>query len=184
VVTSGSGAAAATSRNGIAGSGAKERKVRSVDVLPPVSEVDPNSIATEHSILVSTPRPGSRPFYVNLPGETISASRTIAMSARRTLEIQPTASGGSERVIIGKLRTHSEPFYPTEARAQRLEGSVELRARVGRTGQIIGVTPISGPGLLMSAAATAVREWRYEPTYVGGDPAETLADITIVFRLP
>jgi hypothetical protein len=36
----------------------------------------------------------------------------------------------------------------------------------------------------MSAAATAVREWRYDPTFVDGDPAETLADITIVFRLP
>jgi TonB family protein len=87
-------------------------------------------------------------------------------------------------VIIGKLISHSEPFYPVEARKQHIEGSVELRARVGRTGQIIGVTPVSGPGLLTSAAATAVREWRYEPTYVDGDPAETLADITIVFRLP
>jgi hypothetical protein len=28
-----------------------------------------------------------------------------------------------------------------------------------------------------------VREWRYEPTFVNGDPAETFADITIVFRL-
>jgi protein TonB len=81
------------------------------------------------------------------------------------------------------LKSHSDPFYPVEARKQRIDGSVELRARIGRTGQIIGVTPVSGPNLLTLAAVAAVREWRYEPTFVDGDPVETQADITIVFRL-
>jgi TonB family protein len=147
-------------------------------------EVAPDAPAIEHSILVNAPGPGSPPFMVNFPGEAVSASAAIAISARRTLEILPTASGRSERVVIGRLISHSEPFYPLEARTRGIQGIVELRARVGRTGQIISVTPIRGPGLLMSAAATAVREWRYEPTFVNGDPAETLADITIVYRLP
>jgi len=149
-------------------------------------EVDagPGSIGAEHSILVNPPAPGGRPFYVNLPAETISASSAIAISAQRTLQILPSASGRSERVVIGTLKSHSDPFYPVEARKQRIEGSVKLRARVGRTGQILGVTPVSGPDLLTSAAVAAVREWRYEPTFVEGDPVETMADITIVFRLP
>ena len=147
-------------------------------------EVTADRPATEHSILVNAPGPGSPPFVVNFPGEAVSASAAIAISARRTLEILPTASGRSERVVIGQLMSHSEPFYPQEARNRGVQGIVELRARVGRTGQIISVTPVRGPGLLVSAAATAVREWRYEPTFVNGDPAETLADITIVFRLP
>jgi TonB family protein len=149
-------------------------------------EVDPGpgSVAAEHSILVNPPAPGGRPFYVNLPAETISASSAIAISAQRTLQILPSTSGRSERVVIGTLKSHSDPFYPVEARKQRIEGSVKLRARVGRTGQILGVTAVSGPDLLTSAAVTAVREWRYEPTFVEGDPVETMADITIVFRLP
>ena len=108
------------------------------------------------------------------------------MSARRSLEILPrssAAAGRSERVVIGKLIVHSEPFYPAEARSRGVEGSVELRAKIGRTGQVVGVTPVSGPWLFFPAAVAAVREWRYEPTYVNGDPVETLADITIVFRL-
>jgi TonB family protein len=148
-------------------------------------EVDPGpgSVTAEHSILVNPPAPGGRPFYVNLPAETISASSVVAISAQRTLLILPSASGRSERVVIGTLKSHSDPFYPVEARKQRIDGSVELRARVGRTGQIIGVTPVSGPSLLSLAAVAAVREWRYEPTFVDGDPVETTADITIVFRL-
>jgi TonB family protein len=147
-------------------------------------DTEPSKMAPEHSILVNPPGPGGRPFYVNLPAETISASPAIAISAQRTLEILPSASSRSERVVIGTLKSHSDPFYPVEARKQRIEGSVELRVRVGRTGQIIGVTPVSGPGLLASAATAAVHEWRYEPTFLDGDPVETLADITVVFRLP
>lgn len=144
----------------------------------------PSTSAAEHSILVNPPGPGGRPFYVNLPAEAISASSAIAISVQRALQIQPSASGRPERVVIGILKSHSDPFYPVEARKQRIEGSVKLRARVGRTGQIIGVTPVSGPDLLASAATAAVREWRYEPTFIDGDPVETQADITIVFRQP
>jgi TonB family protein len=172
-----------TRRSGTEASAAAPRPRRPAETITPSADVETNR-GLEHSILVSPPAPGSRPFYVNLPGEAISASASVAISAQRTLEILPTTSGRSERVIIGKLISHSQPFYPQEARNRRLEGNVELRARVGRTGEIIGVTPVSGPGLLMSAAATAVREWRYEPTYVDGDPQETIADITVVFRLP
>jgi TonB family protein len=138
----------------------------------------------EHSILVNAPGPGGRPFNVNLPQEAISASQALAISARRTIEILPSGSGRAERVVIGKLISHSEPFYPAEARNRHIEGNVELQARVGRTGRIIGVTPVSGPESLLSAAAAAVREWRYEPTFIDGDPVETVADITIVFRAP
>jgi TonB family protein len=143
--------------------------------------------SSQHAILVNAPEPGSPPFFVNLPGEAVSASGAIAISARRTLEIPPrssAAASGSERVVIGKLISHSEPYYPPEARKRGIEGNVELRARVGRTGEVIGVTPVTGPWLLFPAAVNAVREWRYEPTFVNGDPAETLADITIAFRLP
>jgi TonB family protein len=184
-----SGRAAGPSRGAIVSGHAPERRQSAETGIPRDSgeEVAPSRIAAEHSILVNAPEPGSPPFVVNLPGEAVSASGAIAVSARRTLEILPRSSGSfgrSERVVIGKLISHSEPFYPVEARNRRLEGNVELRARVGRTGEIVSVTPVSGPRLLSSAAMTAVREWRYEPTFVDGDPAETFADITIVFRLP
>jgi TonB family protein len=87
-------------------------------------------------------------------------------------------------VVVGRLISHSEPFYPIEARNRRLEGGVEVHATIGRTGQVLGVRPMSGPSLLASAAMAAIREWRYEPTYVDGDPVETQAEVTMVFRLP
>ena len=101
--------------------------------------------------------------------------------------VPPRAGPGgspSQRVIIGRLISHGEPFYPVEARNRRMEGSVEVHAMIGRTGQVVNVRPVSGPALLASAAMTAIREWRYEPTFIDGDPVETQAEITMVFRLP
>jgi len=138
-------------------------------------------------ILVNAPAPGSPPFFVNLPAEAVSASSSVAISARRSIQVPPQSDGsgnGSERVIIGKLIAHSDPFYPVEARNKRLEGIVELHALVGRSGLVIRVTPVSGPAVLAAAGVTALHEWRYEPTFINGDPVETHVDVTMVFRSP
>lgn len=137
------------------------------------------------SILVNAPAPGSPPFFVNLPGEAVSASSSVAISARRSIPVPPRADAsayGSERVFIGKLLAHSDPFYPLEAKNRRIEGIVELHALVGRSGQVINVTPVSGPEVLVAAGVTALHEWRYEPTFINGDPIETHVDVTMVFR--
>jgi TonB family protein len=146
----------------------------------------PVSNPNGHAILVNAPGPGSPPFFVNLSNEAVSASSTVAISAQHSILIAPRAGsyGHAQRVVIGKLVSHSDAFYPADARSKRIQGSVLLRVMIGRTGHVIGVTPVRGPNELVNASMAAVREWRYEPTYVDGDPAETQADVTFVFRLP
>lgn len=140
-----------------------------------------------HSILVSAPAPGSPAFLVNLTNEAVDASPWVAISTARSIWIGPKSnqdgSNRAERVTIGRLISHTQPFYPQEARNQHLEGSVVLRATFGPTGTLLKVTPVSGPSLLETAGMAAVREWRYAPTFIDGDPVETQAEITMVFRL-
>ena len=140
-----------------------------------------------NSILVNAPAPGAPPFFVSLTNEAVSASQWVAISARRSVRIAPklgqNAFAGPERLTIGKLISHSEPFYPSEARDKRVEGDVTLRATIDRTGEVIDVVPLSGNVVLAAAAKTALREWRYEPTFINGDPVETQAEVTMVFRL-
>ena len=166
--------------------GAAERaKAAGVAKIPDLRSDSPDT--SHHSILVSAPEPGAPPLVIGFPSEAVSASTWVAISARRSIRIPARAAAGyarSERVIIGKLISHSDPFYPMEARNKRIEGVVELRATIGRAGGIVNLTPIRGPDLLTTAGMTAVREWRYEPTFVDGDPAETQAEIVLVFRVP
>lgn len=145
----------------------------------------PTPDSSGQSLLVNAPAPGNPPLFVNLPGEAVSASSTVAITARRSIQVPArtnVSEYGPQRVVVGRLLAHSDPYYPLDARSKRVEGIVELHAVVGRTGLVISVTPMSGPAPLVAAAATALHEWRYEPTYVAGDPVETHADVTMVFR--
>jgi protein TonB len=77
-----------------------------------------------------------------------------------------------------------EPVYPPEAERTHIEGTVRLHVTIGMDGSIEDLQLISGPPQLIAAARTAVREWRYNPTLLNGQPIETQEDISLVFRLP
>jgi TonB family protein len=140
------------------------------------------------SILVSIPEAGSPAFWVNLPPETVSASNMVAINCQRSIRVTPLpsteAGSRTERVLIGKLVSHSDPFYPSDARSKHIEGTVTLHASFGLNGGLSNVIATAGPSALASAALDAMKEWRYEPTFINGDPVETQANITMVFRLP
>jgi periplasmic protein TonB len=46
------------------------------------------------------------------------------------------------------------------------------------------VRALSGPPMLIRAAMDAVRQWRYKPYYLNGEPAEAETQINVNFTLP
>ena len=75
------------------------------------------------------------------------------------------------------------PKYPKEARKQHVEGVVRLHAIIGKDGSPRDIDLISGDSLLVDAAISAVRQWRYAPTLVNGTPVEVDTKIDVVFQL-
>jgi outer membrane biosynthesis protein TonB len=55
---------------------------------------------------------------------------------------------------------------------------------IGDDGKVLRVEPVSGPPLLVEAAVSAVRQWRYGPSLSDGHRVQIQEDITLVFRLP
>jgi periplasmic protein TonB len=76
-----------------------------------------------------------------------------------------------------------EPLYPPLARQIRLEGRVELHAIIARDGSVQSLEAISGHPLLIPAALEAVRQWRYRPTILNGQPVEVDTHITVIYTL-
>ena len=74
-----------------------------------------------------------------------------------------------------------EALYPPEAAQKHIEGTVKLRAVVGRDGRVMGLGIVSGSPSLVRAAMSAAREWRYIPALLNGEPVESETDITIDF---
>lgn len=83
----------------------------------------------------------------------------------------------------GSLIHRVQPVYPPLARQARIQGPVQLRAIISKTGTIEGLTLISGHAMLSGAAIEAVRQWRYRPYLLNGEPIEVETEITVNFTL-
>src|SRR5215469_6187673 len=75
------------------------------------------------------------------------------------------------------------PQYPPEAGRARIEGTVVLMAVIGKDGIVQDVRVESGLPILAQAAIDAVRQWRYRPYLLNGEPVEVDSRITINFTL-
>jgi protein TonB len=89
----------------------------------------------------------------------------------------------SSGVMEGMLINRVLPVYPAPARAMRIAGRVELQATISRDGTIDNLRVVDGPALLRAAALEAVRQWRYRPYLLNGEPVEVETTINVDFRL-
>jgi protein TonB len=72
--------------------------------------------------------------------------------------------------------------YPPIARAAHVSGAVVLHAIISKTGTVQNLQVISGPEMLRASALDAVRNWRYKPYLLNGDPTEVETTITVNFN--
>jgi protein TonB len=86
-------------------------------------------------------------------------------------------------VQSAKLINQPKPAYPPLARQARIQGTVRFNAVIGRDGSIQNLTLVSGHPLLVPAATEAVRQWRYQPTLLNGEPVEVVTQIDVNFTL-
>jgi protein TonB len=75
------------------------------------------------------------------------------------------------------------PQYPPIAKTAHVSGTVILHAIIAKDGSIQELQYMSGPPLLMKSAMDAVKEWRYKPTMLNGEPVEVDTTISVVFSL-
>jgi protein TonB len=104
------------------------------------------------------------------------ASPSPPPAAKRTLRV-----GG--QVKAPKLIQYQAPVYPTIARVSKVQGVVLIDATVDEHGDVVEVHILSGPGLLLQAALDAVMRWKYEPTYLNGQPFPVQMHVTVNFTL-
>lgn len=93
----------------------------------------------------------------------------------------PIRIGGG--VEGARLIYSPHPLYPPLAKTVHSQGIVKLEAVIAADGSIRNLRVVSGPPLLIEAALSAVRQWRYNPTLLNGVAVEVLTEIDITFTL-
>jgi TonB family protein len=113
-------------------------------------------------------------------GDTVPG---VLFATPQNVKVVPGLSAISAGVAEGMLIHKTEPTYPEFAKAARVSGTVAISATITKTGTIAGLHVLSGPAVLRTPAADAVRTWRYRPFLLNNQPVEVQTTIKVIFTL-
>ena len=79
----------------------------------------------------------------------------------------------------------ARPSYPLDCKAEGVEGTVVLRAVIGTDGSVLNLQQVNElvDKRLVAAATEAVKQWRYQPTFLNGQPVEVITEVQVNFVL-
>ena len=99
----------------------------------------------------------------------------------------PTGPAGRIRVggkvAAAKLIHQVLPVYPQEAKSEGMQGAVILHAIIATDGSIRDLYLNEGQCLLTQSAVVAVKQWKYSPTTLNGNPVEVDTTIQVIYTL-
>lgn len=115
-------------------------------------------------------------------GGIVNSTSNLA-AVPRFVPVTPQRVRISQGVTKGLLIKRVEPTYPTLAKAARVQGDVVLTAIISTNGEIENLQLVSGHPMLVPSAIAAVKQWRYKPYLLNGQPVEVETTITVIFAL-
>jgi TonB family protein len=150
-----------------------------------IGEADPIAAALPPAIAPSpetVKRDAQNTAVPSLPVWSVQAAANHKQTAG-TAATNPAPLRVPERRSDCYLLYRVEPLYPREAREQRVEGTVMVHLQIGTDGRVRSSRELSGPAPLVPAALAAVREWRFIPALLNGQPIDAEKDVSIEFQL-
>lgn len=86
-------------------------------------------------------------------------------------------------VTAGLLIRKVNPVYPEDARSAYIQGTVVLQAEISKTGDITDLELVDGPIELAGSAVAAVRQWKYKPYLLLGQPVAVDTQVQVNYQL-
>jgi periplasmic protein TonB len=109
----------------------------------------------------------------------ILSSQPVAVPKVAAPQRVRVSQGVSNGLLIKKV----QPAYPPLARQARIQGTVVLHAEISKEGTIQNLQLISGHAMLAPAAIEAVKQWRYKPYLLNGEPVAVETEVIVNFSL-
>ena len=75
------------------------------------------------------------------------------------------------------------PVYPAFAKMTHVQGIVVIETTIGKDGAVVAARAISGPPVLRQASVDSVRQWKFRPFLILGEPVEVETQLQIIFTL-
>jgi TonB family protein len=97
----------------------------------------------------------------------------LAVAATSPLAADGQDAPAEQRKVVSRV----VPLYPDLARRMQLQGKVKLEVMVAANGTVKSTKVIGGNPVLVAAAETAIKKWRFEPA---GAPSSELVELTFI----
>ncbi|HUJ40023.1 MAG TPA: energy transducer TonB [Candidatus Acidoferrales bacterium] len=170
-------------------------------VSVPAPDIEPETTPNQRVVLVSR---------MILPEENAAGHSAAAPELHVTMRAAPPSAGDKSDGVLGpiasapppppeeapaspatdadaltpaRLASSVQPIYPANAKRLGIEGDVVIQVTIGASGEVTKLNVQSGPGELRDAALQAVKQWKYEPAQLRGQPTESTGVVTLKFRL-
>ncbi len=98
-------------------------------------------------------------------------------------QVHPERVRVSRDVMSGYVLKKVPPIYPEAARKARVQGTVVVKVRLTKGGDVENIEMLSGHPMLVPAAIEAVKQWKYKPYLLNGDPIAVETQVTVNFTL-
>jgi TonB family protein len=90
----------------------------------------------------------------------------------------------SEEIMRAMRILKVDPLYPPLPKGSRIQGQVILSIRINQSGEVVSIRTISGDPLLGQAAINGVKQWKYQPYLLNGEPIGVKTQVHLSFTLP
>jgi len=172
--------------------------------IPKASVIDPNAFVTPTEIPKDIPAPSDEAPVIGVSnivggissgisgpaggvsggvvGGLLAGSAPVAAPPPpKPVRREPIKVGGN--VQESKLIRKIDPAYPELAKRARVQGKVVMVVNIDEEGNVIDLKVTSGHPLLNESAESAVKQWKYSPTLLNGEPVPVIATVTVIFNL-
>jgi periplasmic protein TonB len=157
-----------------------------ITVISPSRIPDHTSIIDDHGV---APQPIGRADLGAIGSTGTGRGSGILQSILGRPAVGPPVHVTTEKprppsvIMEGHLIRRLQPEYPAIARSAGIQGAVVVQAIISKDGTIENLRVLSGHPILIRAAMDAVKQWRYRPYFLNGEPIEVETQITVNFTL-
>jgi periplasmic protein TonB len=113
------------------------------------------------------------------PSPSPQASPAPSPSPKKLPQKIRVSQGVSDGMLIHRV----EPVLPADAKKRK--GDVVLTVVINREGNVVSATVLkvaNGNPVLAQSALEAVRQWKYKPLLLNGEPLEVETTVTLHFK--
>ena len=107
----------------------------------------------------------------------------LTLTALAVSQLTPEPIRTDDNVMAGRLMKRVPPVYPPLARQARIQGTVILKVRISKSGDVANIQLVSGHPMLAPAAIEAVKQWKYDPYLLNGNPVAVDTQVAVNFML-